>query len=117
MLSAHKKLSSVTMPDDSDEDIGDESNEDDFIAANGDREAVAAAHMLVSQNPMKLFELRCNGKVKETVERGVLVEYIQRLFALPSCYSKYSKRFTACSCLRDLQENAIFDIIADRLSE
>ena len=45
------------MPDDSDEDIGDESNEDDFIAANGDREAVAAAHMLVSQNPMKLVEL------------------------------------------------------------
>ena len=94
-----------------------ESNEDGLIVENGDGESVAAAILLVSQNPLKLFELHCNGKAKGKAECGVLIEYLQSIFALPSCFSKYNRHFTACSCLRNLQENVIFDSIADRLSE
>jgi hypothetical protein len=74
------------MPDDSNEDIGDdgapepESNEDGLIVENGDRESVATANLLVSQNPLKLFELHCNGKAKGKAECGVLIEYLQSIF-------------------------------------
>lgn len=100
-----------------------DSDSDDFGAINAVQElnqdaiAKAAALTLVNGNPLKLFERKCKGNIKGGEEPAAVVEYLQKLFDLPYCFSKYSKKFLSCCCLKEIQENCPFNLVADRLSE
>jgi hypothetical protein len=85
--------------------------------ANQDVALKAFAVRLVTDNPLKLFERKCKGGTKGGEEPAVVIEYLQQLFDLPFCFSKYSKKFLSCSCLKEHNENCPFDVVADRLSK
>jgi hypothetical protein len=101
----------------SDDDDNVDAEEDDVILLNGDRLAVNAAQKLVTDNPLRLFTLSCKGKVKGTADRGAVVDYLESLFSLPHCFSKHSNRFEQCSCLINVRENVVIEVIADHLSK
>jgi hypothetical protein len=85
--------------------------------ANQDAALKASALRLVTGNPLKLFERKCKGGTKGGEEPVAVVEYLQQLFDLPYCFSKYSKKKLSCSCLKEHKENCPFDAVADRLSK
>lgn len=96
----------------------DEVPEEDMLLLNEDRARVNAAFKLVTENPLKLFHCNCKGKTKHSdADCHVLVDYLQALFELPNCFSKYSKRFEKCSCLHDIKEDVLLNVVADRLSK
>jgi len=98
-------------------DYDDASSIDELTAANGERGGIIMAVQLVKNNPLKLFERQCKGRLKGEARPIVVVEYLRRLFSLPFCFAYYNKKFVPCSCLNELQENISYDVIADRLSK
>jgi hypothetical protein len=111
---------STSSDDDSadERDNGDVAGEDnDVILPSANRAEVVAGQKLVTNNPLWMFMQNCKGKVKGSADRGAVIDYLQSLFSLPHCFSKHSNRFEQCSCLYDIQENVVMDIIADCLSE
>ena len=101
-------------------DYDDASSIDELTAANGERGGIIMAVQLVKNNPLKLFECQCKGRLKGGgggAQPTVVVEYLERLFSLPFCFAYYNKKFVPCSCLNELRENISYDVLADCLSK
>lgn len=102
---------------DDERDNDDVAVEHDIFILNRNGLAVAAAQKLVSDNPLRSFLQNCKGKVKATADHSAVVDYLESLFLLPQCFSKHSNRFEQCSCLVDIRENIVIEVVADRLSK
>ncbi len=84
--------------------------------ANQDAALKASALRLVTGNPLKLFEQKCKGGTKGGKEPVAVVEYLQQLFDLHIAFRSI-RIFLSCSCLKEHQENCLFNAVADRLSK